>query len=424
MLFFKIMIKRRFILSLILKWLDRDEIIIISGPRRTGKTTLLYMIREELLKKRIPEKNIFMLNLEDIDVLQELRRSPKALLKYIIDENKKNYFLIDEIQYLEEPTNFLKYLYDMHRNKVKLIVTGSYLFELKGQFRDSLVGRKVQFRLSPLTFAEYVDFKDEELLPYLSKTEIPGSIHNDLLTLLEEYLVYGGMPEVVLTDDIEIKKTLLKEYVNTYLRKDIRYISGSNDILRYNDLLSILAGQISGLLNIQEICNTLGMSHAKVKKYLEHFILSSVVYFVPPFYTNVRTQISKMRKIFLFDIGIRNQIIQNFSFPAIRNDAGALFENFLFNELINLIGQENIFYYRTKVGAEIDFIIRREKIIPVEVKYKKLKKPVGIKALKYFIEKNKIDRGYLVNLTLNQIINNGKIEAVDFVRFVSHLKRL
>jgi len=417
------MLKKRKILNSLLKWLDRDEIIVISGPRRTGKTTLLYLLRDELLRKGVHENNIFMLNLEDLDILKELTKSPKALLKFITDENEKNYFLIDEIQYLEEPTNFLKYLYDLHRGKVKLIVTGSYLFEMKGQFKDTLVGRKIGFHLTPLTFAEFVDFSNDSLLPYLSKTAIPEAIRIEFLDLLDEYLIYGGMPEIVLTTDIEIKKELLKEYVNTYLKKDIRYIAGSNDILRYNDLLSVLAGQISGLLNVEEVCNTLGMSRKKVEKYLEHFILSSIIYVIPPYYTNIRTQISKMKKIFLFDTGIRNQVIQNFNHPMIRNDAGALFENFILNELINSVGKESIFYYRTKVGGEIDFVIRKEKVIPAEVKYKKLTKPVGIKTLSHFIEKNNGELGYLVNLSLNQVMEERKIEVTDFINFLNHMQK-
>ena len=413
------MIKNRKILQPILKWLDRDEIIIISGPRRVGKTTILSLLKNKLLTRGISEKNIFMLNLEDLDILKELSRSPKKLLNFIVNREKKNYFLIDEIQYLEEPTNFLKYLYDLHRDNVKLIVTGSFLFEVKGQFKDSLVGRKVGFNLTPLTFEEFVDFKYESLLPYFYKNDIPETKRIDLLNLLEEYLIFGGMPEIVLTEDYEMKKTLLKEYVNTYLKKDIRYISGSNDILRHNDLLSIISNQISGLLNLDEICNTLGMTRRKVEKYLQNFILSALIYVIPPYYTNIRTQISKMKKVFLFDTGIRNQVIQNFNRTDNRNDAGALFENFILNELINTVGKENIYYFRTKTGSEIDFIIKKGEIIPVEIKYKKLKNASGLKSMMHFINKNNINKGYLVNLTLNQIIETKKIDVIDFMNFLN-----
>lgn len=416
------MVKNRSILKTIIPWLERDEIIIISGPRRVGKTTMLYLLKDELLKRGIDEKNIFQFNLEDLDILADLSKSPKELLKYIINEKKKSYFLIDEIQYLQEPTNFLKYLYDLHRDKVKLIVTGSFLFEVKGKFSDSLVGRKVGFNMTPLIFEEFINFKQENLLPFFEKSDMPESKRMDLLELLDEYLVYGGLPEIVLTQDIEIKKTLLKEYVNTYLKKDIRYISGSDDVLRYNDLLVIVSNQISGLLNLEEISNTLGMPRKKAEKYLEHFILSSIIHLIPPYYTNIRSQISKMKKIFLFDTGVRNQMIQNFNRMKNRNDSGALFENFILNELINTLGREQIYYFRTKTGTEIDFIINKNKIIPVELKYKKLRNSSGIKALKFFVNNNNLDLGYLVNLTHNDKISDSNIEIADFINFLKRLK--
>ncbi|MCD4693578.1 MAG: ATP-binding protein [Calditrichales bacterium] len=417
------MLRKRIILNSIVRWLDRDEIIIISGPRRVGKTTILHLLNDELLKRGVETKNIFMLNLEDLDILKELTKSPKELLKFVTNEKEKNYFLIDEIQYLEEPTNFLKYLYDLHRDKVKLIVTGSYLLEVKGKFKDSLVGRKIGFNLTPLTFEEFVDFKKNRLLPYFKKTEIPETIRIEILSLLEEYLIYGGMPEIVLTKDTEMKRALLKEYVNTYLKKDIRYISGSDDILRYNDLLSVISNQISGLLNLEEICNTLGMTRRKVEKYLENFILSSLIYILPPYYTNIRTQISKMKKVFLFDTGVRNQVVQNFNSTNNRNDAGALFENFILNELMNAVGKESLFYFRTKTGSEIDFIIRKDKVIPAEIKYKKMNAPSKTRSLSNFIEKNNLEKGYLVNLTLNQMLDDKKIEVVDFLKFLNRLRQ-
>jgi predicted AAA+ superfamily ATPase len=417
------MVKNRRILGAIGKWLARDEIILITGPRRVGKTTLLKLIREELIKKGIKEKNIFTLNLEDMDILRDLNRSPKELLKYIIDSGAKNYFLIDEIQYLEDVSHFLKYLFDIHGDTVKLVITGSFLFELKKQLKNALVGRKVSFNLTPLTFAEFVDFKDTSLLPYLYKTDIPGSTGEKFLSLLQEYLVYGGLPEIVLTKDKEMKRILLKEYVNTYLKRDIRFIGGDQDILRYNDLLTVIANLVSGLLNTAELSNTVGISRNKTEQYLENLILSGLIYVIPPYFSNVRTQIVKMKKVFLFDTGIRNQLVRNFNEAIIRNDYGALFENFFLNELINSFEKDSICFFRTKSGSEIDFIIKQDKPLPLELKYKRLEKPGGMRHLNYFAGENKIEKGYLVNLTLNHSWENGpsNLECIDFRRFLVSL---
>jgi predicted AAA+ superfamily ATPase len=417
------MIKKRKVLSGIGKWLVRDEIILITGPRRVGKTTLLGLIREELIKTGIKENKIFTLSLEDMDILKDLNRSPKELLKYTIDNNGKNYFLIDEIQYLRDVSNFLKYLFDMHRDTIKLIITGSFLFELKKQLKNALVGRKVSFNMTPLTFTEFVDFKDESLLAYLYKTDIPGSIREKFLSLLQEYLVYGGLPEIVLTGDKEMKKTLLKEYVNTYLKRDIRFIGGAQDILRYNDLLTVIANQVSGLLNTSELSNTVGIPRLKTEQYLETLILSGLIYVIPPYFSNVRTQIVKMKKVFLFDTGIRNQLVRNFNETTVRNDYGALFESFFLNELVNAFEKDSICFFRTKAKAEIDFIIKQDKPLPLELKYKRLKKPEGMKHLTYFANENKIEKGYLVNLTLNHAWENGasNLECIDFRKFLVRL---
>ena len=410
-------------MPLISRWLERDEIIVISGPRRVGKTTVLTLLRDELLARGISESQVFLLNLEDLDILKELSTSPKALLKYIVNRGDKNYFLIDEIQYLPEPTNFLKYLYDLHRDSVKLIVTGSFLLEMKGQFRDALVGRKVSFNLTPLTFDEFVRFTDDQLVPYLTKEDLPEAIRADFIRLLDDYLVYGGMPEIVLTSDRQMKQILLKEYVNTYLRKDIRYISGSEDILRYNDLLAVIANQTSGLLNVSEVSNTLGLPRKKVEKYLQTLILSGLVYVIPPYFSNVRTQISKMKKVFLFDPGIRNQLVLNFNDPAVRNDAGALFESFILNELVNVVGKEYVYYFRTKAGTEIDFVLRANGLVPIEVKYKRLNRLTGLRPLRHFVAQQTATRAYLVNLTLNQRVE-GSIEVLDFLRFLNRIREI
>ena len=417
------MVKKRNILSGIEKWLARDEIILITGPRRVGKTTLLRLIKEQLIKKGIKENKIFTLNLEDMDILKDLNRSPKELLKYIIDSGGKNYFLIDEVQYLQDVSHFLKYLFDMHRDTIKLVITGSFLFELKKQLKNALVGRKVSFNLTPLTFAEFVDFKDESLLPYLYKMDIPGSIREKFLSMLQEYLVYGGLPEIVLTGDKAMKRTLLKEYVNTYLKRDIRFIGGDQDILRYNDLLTVIANQVSGLLNTTELSNTVGISRKKTEQYLENLILSGLIYVIPPYFSNVRTQIVKMKKVFLFDTGIRNQLVRNFNEATIRNDYGALFENFFLNELINAFEKDSICFFRTKSKSEIDFIIKQDKPLPLELKYTRLKKPEGMKHLNYFANENKIEKGYLVNLTLNHSWESGppNLECIDFRRFLANL---
>ena len=172
------MLYKRNIQEKINKWLLEEEIIVLNGPRQVGKTSLLKLLQNELMLQQIREEQIFYLNLEKLEVLDDLNKSPENLLNYIKIKGKKAYFLLDEIQYLDNPSNFLKHIYDEYRDKVKLIVTGSSSLELKAKLQDSLVGRKISFMVKPLCFEEFLRFKKSDVLEYYHKGDIPLEIKN------------------------------------------------------------------------------------------------------------------------------------------------------------------------------------------------------------------------------------------------------
>lgn len=363
------------------------------------------------------------MNLEELEILNELNSSPKNILNYIKNKNKKNYFLIDEIQYLDNPSSFLKYLYDKHRNKIKLIITGSSSLELKAKLQDSLVGRKIIFKISPLCFEEFLQFKKADVLDYYYHENIPATVQNKFKKYLDEYLIFGGMPKVVLTFDRENKKILLKNYVNDYINKDIRYIGRINNLLKFNQLVKVLSNQIGNLLNINELSNTLNMTRLKIEKCINILEYTFVLHRISPYHKNIRSQITKMPKIYLFDLGIRNQILNNFVEPMNRSDSGSLFENFIYLELKQSVSEEYIYFYRTIHKAEIDFIFEKNGVVyPIEVKYKRFSKPAAVKVLNSFRKLSKINcpRGYLINLNLNQ----KTISKIDFLIFINFFSRL
>ena len=418
------MLYKRKIQQKIGDWLLKDEIIILNGPRQVGKTSLLKLLQIELKQKKIEEDRIFYLNLEDIEILDELNSSPKNILNYIKAKNKKSYFLIDEIQYLDNPSNFLKYLYDEHRDKIKLIVTGSSSLELKAKLQDSLVGRKIVFKINPLCFEEFLRFKQADVLDYYYHKNIPLTIQSQFKKYLDEYLLFGGMPKVVLTSDKEDKKILLKNYVNDYISKDVRYIGKVDNLLKFNQLVKILANQIGNLLNINELSNTLNMPRKEIENYINILEYTFVLHKIVPYYKNIRSQITKMPKTYLFDLGIRNQILNNFVEPPSRSDSGGLFENFIYLELKQCISEDNIYFYRTIHKAEIDFVFEKNGVIyPIEVKYKSFNRPAGSRILSYFCKSSKINCswGYMVNLNLDQEAEN-KIVFLTFTNFFSRLK--
>lgn len=417
------MLYKRKIQKDINKWLLKDEIIILNGPRQVGKTSLLKLLEIELKHKKIKEERIFNFNLEDIEILNELNKSPKNILNYIKIKNKKNYFLIDEIQYLDNPSNFLKYLYDEHRDEVKLIATGSSSLELKAQLQDSLVGRKIVFDISPLCFEEFLQFKKAKILDYYNSKDIPATIQTQFKKYLDEYLLFGGMPKVVLTSGKKDKKILLKNYVNDYINKDIRAIGKIENLLKFNQLVKILANQIGNLLNINELTNTLNLSRKEIEKYINILEHTFVLHKITPYYKNIRSQIIKMPKIYLFDLGIRNQILNNFVNLSGRSDSGNMFENFIYLELKQNINKEALCFYRTIHKAEIDFVFEKDgTVYPIEVKYKNFNKPIYSKILKNFCKLGQIKckNGYLINLNLNQEIS----DQIVFLTFINFFKRL
>jgi predicted AAA+ superfamily ATPase len=412
------MIKSRKITGIIEKWIDEKEIIIITGVRQVGKTSLLQLLEKKIKAKNISEKNIFYLSLEDLNVLNSLNENPENIFRYALDKNKKNYFLIDEIQYLDNPSNFLKLLYDKYAGQIKLIITGSSALELKADFQDSLAGRKATFEINPLDFEEFLQFKNFAYIDYLSKKDLPENIKKEFDDKLEEYLLYGGMPAVVLQDDKEKKTKLLKEYIGAYINKDIRAIGKIENIARFNNFIKVIASQIGGLLNINELSNTLNINRRTLEKYLELLEYTFILGKALPFLGNIRSQITKMPKIYLFDNGIRNAILENFIAIDSRNDAGVLFENFVFMELKKNIS-DKIFFYRTAGGGEIDFITERDgKIFPLEVKFKRLRNKIDERVIENFIIKSKKEcLAKVVNLSLND--NNKTIKYVDY-RFVKN----
>ena len=412
----------RKILQNIKKWLLEKEIVILNGPRQVGKTSLLKLLKKELVRQGVTEKNIFYLNLEEFNILSDLNEDPKNLLKYIVDKGNKNYFLIDEIQYLDNPSNFLKQLYDEYSEKIKIIVTGSSSLELKAVLQDSLAGRKVSFLVKPLDFKEYLQFKEFDSLKYLDKKDIPAQIKDNFDKQLEEYLIYGGMPAVVLQSDYQKKQKMLNEYINTYINKDIRSIGKINSISSFNAVVRILASQIGNLLNISDLSNNADISRRKVERYIDLLEYTFVLNKVIPFYKNTRKQIVKMPKVYFFDVGIRNAILGNFLSMENRQDRGEIFENFVFLELKGISDDNKIFFYRTVSGSEIDFVLEIGGLTQlVEVKYKRVKKQIDTRVLRGFNKNNKVENMFIVSL--DSIKPNELVKYIDYrsIRVISSL---
>jgi predicted AAA+ superfamily ATPase len=275
---------------------------------------------------------------------------------------KKLFVLVDEIQYLATPSSFLKLIAD-HHQYLKLIVSGSSSFEMKSKFKDSLVGRTVNFEIQPLSFREVLLFKGIPFVPGAPFTEIKI---RELQALYLEYALYGGYPKIVLTIELDRKERYLQQIIDTYIRKDIRDLAEIRDISRFNRLLEVLASQSGNLLNIAELSNTCDLARQTIERYL--FILEQtyVLRLVRPFSRNLRSEISKTPKVFFYDTGL----MQMLWLKRLQNELlGPVFENSIFTELIKHYGTETVYYWRTSDKKEIDFVLKLPAgLIPIEVK--------------------------------------------------------
>ncbi|HID43896.1 MAG TPA: hypothetical protein EYP30_09045, partial [Archaeoglobaceae archaeon] len=210
------------------KWLERKEILLIKGARQSGKTTLLLHLKEKLDGNYI--------TLEDEELKKSLESNPKQFVKRYLD---KKVLLVDEAQYTKDIGKILKLLYDLHGEKLKLIVTGSGSFDIKVEVGKYLVGRAIYFELFPLSFEEFLLWKAKDLHKIFTdyKSQLMDFVHSgekinepvfekEFYSLLEKYIVFGGFPAVVKEDDDELKKELLKNLVRTYVEKDVFFFLG------------------------------------------------------------------------------------------------------------------------------------------------------------------------------------------------------
>ena len=368
-------------------YLQDKEVLAIHGARQVGKTSLLQYIMDHI--SRTVTDHLFSIDLEDPVYLGICNRGVEELLQYLrakgLDIDRTLYLAIDEIQYLDNPNSFLKLFFDHYQGKVKLIVTGSSTFSIKSKFKDSLVGRILEFDLYPLNFREFLRFRN---LSYdVEAPIIPDAVHEELKGHYRNFALKGGYPAIALENVTDKQEKKLKQIISTYIKTDIRDLGKVRNIQKFNHLLEILASQSGNLLNVSELAATIGIAKQTIEEYL--FIMENtyVIRVLHPYFRNIRSELTKMPKIFFEDGGIVNLLV-NRSF-ADRLD-GRLFENSVFTELRKQMAADSIYFWRTNKGHEVDFILEETEgapctAIPVEAKLQFRKK--DLTSLKYFVEK-------------------------------------
>ena len=327
----------RMLQSSIEKRLFKGKAILLFGARQTGKTTLTDTILSSQKKEWLP------LNGDDADVREALTNTSADKLKAIIG-NKKIVF-VDEAQRIENIGLTLKIITDQIKD-VQVIATGSSSFELASQVNEPLTGRKYEFMLYPLSFEEMVN-------------------HLGLLQekrLIELRMVYGYYPEIVTNPGEEQER--LRLLATSYLYKDLLMAEQIKKPALLEKLLKALALQIGSEVNYTEIGQLIGSDRKTVEKYIDLLEKAFVIFQLPAFSRNVRNEIRKGKKVYFYDCGIRNAILNNFKPLSTRTDAGSLWENFIISERIKFLrygdNEATLYFWRTTQQQEIDLIEENE----------------------------------------------------------------
>jgi len=392
---------------------EAKEVTMVIGPRQSGKTTLLRQLMEEMKKDG---RKVMYLNL-DYELDKQFFESQIILIDKIKNDiGNEGTVFIDEIQRKGNASIFLKGIYDMDLG-YKFVVTGSGSFELNEKNVESMAGRKRLFELNSLSFKEFVDYKTD--YRYVEKYDLLQRFESDKLSLmLQEYLVFGGYPAVVLANGEAEKRLLATEIFNSYLDKDIRGWLGVDKIQEFTEMCRVLAAESGQLLDMTKLGKQTALSYKTIKNYLWYLEKTYIIRTVRPFGKNKVNELVRSPMVYFNDLGMRNfllgQLYQR-DFKINLVDTSFLFQNLIFLMLIDLteinLLPYDICYWRTKSGAEVDFVWGNiVKPIPVEVKFSKQKNVT--RSLMSFINKYKPEKAFLVNLEMEK-----KYESVDFMPY-------
>ncbi len=325
------MIKRS-LLEVISKRVSDKKAIILLGPRQAGKSTLLKEL-EALLPQ--PIKTV---NGDETDIRTLLANTTSSQLKSFIGNAKT--LVIDEAQRIENIGLTLKLVTD--NLPVKIVATGSSAFELANKINEPLTGRKWEYMLFPISYAEMVD--------HTNKLEEKRLLHTRL--------VYGYYPEVVSSPGREVD--LLKQLANSYLYKDILTWERIQKPERLEKLAQALAFQVGSEVSYNELGQMTGLNNETVERYLLLLERAFIVFRLTTLSRNLRNELKKTRKVYFFDNGLRNALINQFNPIGLRQDVGALWENFLISERMKYIQYNelyrNRYFWRTQTRQEIDYI--------------------------------------------------------------------
>lgn len=367
---FSFHLKPRAILPTLLENLRNRKILVLIGSRQVGKSSLMFLLIESLLReRRVPATDIFYFNLDDLK-LHELFENLPEFVHFLGAGKSRKYLFIDEVQRLPNPGLMLKSLYDLQLD-IKIICSGSSQLEVKSKLKENLVGRARQFEIQRLSFPEYLEFAQ----PVTRRQA------------LEDMLVYGSYPGVAILPERLEKQLAIKDIYQSYVEKDLVDFLKVDDIQAFNRLVGLLANQIGNLLNVQNLAKAVRTHRQHIEHYLAILENTFIIRRVYPFFQNYKKEITRTPKVYFLDLGLRNFALNDFRPVELREDTGKLFENFYFLHLLHqdIFGLQKINFWRTTNQTEIDFIVTREtQREAIEVKWERATAPKSFASIKKY----------------------------------------
>lgn len=370
----------RFIFKELKAHLLKPQATVITGLRRVGKTTAL-----KYLLKEAGHTNTLYLDFEKIENRILFNQQSYAAIEAGIRSlglllDQPAVLALDEIQLVPNSPSVVKYLYDTYQ--IKFILTGSSSYYLKNHFTESLAGRKRIFEIYPLSFGEFLQFKGINT-PLNDYARHPFSefYYQSYKHEYEDFVRFGGFPEVVLAETEEDKIAFLKDIINAYIELDIRLLSDfqlSNDLYR---LCQLLASHTGSRIDVSKLSSISGINRNKLNEYLELFEYTYFIHRIPTFTKNKDKEIAAQRKLYIADNGLLQQLAQVSS--------GQAFENSI---ALQLLQMGEVAYYQKKTGQEIDFIL--DKKIAIEVK--ETASYADLKVLKYRADELELNEKWLI----------------------------
>lgn len=320
---------------------DRRTSVLV-GARQVGKTFLLKKIEKTLKRKGFKTKYF------DLELPSDIIKFnvPETEIFKLLTESGDIVF-IDEFHYLKNASHIFKGIYDSEKN-VKIYASGSSSLEIHKHLRESLAGRKIIHHISPCSFEEM----------------------NSVGVGVDQYLTFGGLPGLIHLDSHNARKKLLEEILQSYVVKDVKGLIREENIRAFNNLIYLLAQNQASIISGSSLATEVGLTPRTIESHMEILNQTYVNHILYSYSTNLGNELKKSRKSFLFDLGIRNSLLKDFSARSVRKDAGVLVESFVFLELIKKVTPEvDIRFWRTKAGDEVDFVWIKNRIpYPIEVK--------------------------------------------------------